>query len=428
VIALAGMRRRLHLAQQRVHLVGLHAPTGPDRSVAGHARQNRVCARPHTADRTGVAQFIGHVAHQGGGVHRAERRGRLANGNAAGAERLHRQTEPGQIGGMFEDAGGVVTKLHDLGNEQRLRRHALRVRRARGPPRRPGVGGAVGGGLFDAAGPDEPGARPGREREDAGGSGARRGGRPRRAPAAAEPAAQVFAAYAQVAPPLPVEGLFTYGVPEALSARVVPGVRARVPFGPRTLSAMVVSVGARAPEGVAVRALTGLVEDEPLAGVFLTHLHLDHVLGVPDVPAGTPLYVGPGEADGSRFLHAFTQGTTDRALEGHDALRELPFEPDPDGRFAGVLDVFGDGSLFAILSPGHTTGMTAFVLRTTDGPVLLTGDVSHTAWGFTHGVGPGDYTQDHEPGEESLAALRALADRHPTMRVQPGHQPAIGAE
>lgn len=169
-------------------------------------------------------------------------------------------------------------------------------------------------------------------------------------------------------------------------------------------------------------------QGEPLAGVLLTHLHLDHILGLPDVPAGTPLYVGPGEAEGSRFLHAFTRGTTDRVLEGHDALRELPFEPDPDGRFEGILDVFGDGSLFAVLSPGHTTGMTAFVLRTTEGPVLLTGDVSHTAWGWTHGVGPGEYTQDHEPGEESLAALRELAERHPAMRVQPGHQPLVATE
>ncbi len=30
----------------------------------------------------------------------------------------------------------------------------------------------------------------------------------------------------------------------------------------------------------------------PLAGVFLTHLHLDHVSGVPDVPPGTPIYAG----------------------------------------------------------------------------------------------------------------------------------------
>src|SRR5581483_12017435 len=35
VIALAGMRRRLHLAQQRIHLLGGQAPPGADAAVAG---------------------------------------------------------------------------------------------------------------------------------------------------------------------------------------------------------------------------------------------------------------------------------------------------------------------------------------------------------------------------------------------------------
>ena len=35
--------------------------------------------------------------------------------------------------------------------------------------------------------------------------------------------------------------------------------------------------------------------DEPLRGVLLTHLHLDHVMGMPDVPKGTPIFTGPGE-------------------------------------------------------------------------------------------------------------------------------------
>ena len=72
---------------------------------------------------------------------------------------------------------------------------------------------------------------------------------------------------ARVAPPLPVEGLFSYAVPDALAARVRPGVRARVPFGGRTLNAMIVSVDREPPPpGVTLRPLLGLVEDEPLVG------------------------------------------------------------------------------------------------------------------------------------------------------------------
>ena len=111
-----------------------------------------------------------------------------------------------------------------------------------------------------------------------------------------------------------------------------------------------------------------------------------------------------------------------------DAIREWPFEGDESGTFEGVLDVFGDGSLFAILVPGHTTGSTAYLARTPDGPVLLTGDVSHTAWGWEHGVAPGSFTEDHEANAESLKRLRALVARHPGIDVRLGHQPLAPAE
>src|SRR5207237_10380367 len=114
--------------------------------------------------------------------------------------------------------------------------------------------------------------------------------------------------------------------------------------------------------------------------VTLTHLHLDHVSGLPDVPHGTPIYAGPRELTAHTFNNMFVRSSIDRAFAGQDAVAEWPFAPDPDGRFAGVLDIFGDGSVWAIHVPGHTPGSTAYLLRTPQGPVLLTGDVCHTAW------------------------------------------------
>jgi len=163
-------------------------------------------------------------------------------------------------------------------------------------------------------------------------------------------------------------------------------------------------------------------QDGPLAGVFLTHLHLDHVMGLPDVPASTPVYVGPGEPGASRFLHLFTRGTIDRMLEEAGALREWPYQEDPDGRFSGVVDVFGDASVWAIHVPGHTPGSTAFLVRTPTGPVLLTGDASHTRWGWEHGVAPGTFSLDGPESARSLAALRALVREFPEIEVRVGHQ------
>lgn len=161
---------------------------------------------------------------------------------------------------------------------------------------------------------------------------------------------------------------------------------------------------------------------QPIAGVFLTHLHLDHVAGLRDVPDDVPVYVGPGEADARGFLNLFIQGTADDALEGKP-LRELSFPRDPAGRFEGVLDVLGDGSIWALHVPGHTDGSTAYVVRTPGGPVLLVGDACHTAWGWDHGVEPGSFSSDLPRSADSLARLRRLVAEHPAIEVRLGHQP-----
>ncbi|MFK0287508.1 MBL fold metallo-hydrolase [Streptomyces sp. NPDC090499] len=160
-----------------------------------------------------------------------------------------------------------------------------------------------------------------------------------------------------------------------------------------------------------------------LAGVFMTHLHLDHVSGLPDIPKDVPIYTGADEAEAQLFLNLFAQGTTNNLLEGRPPLQELQFAKDPDGRFEGVNDVFGDGSFFAILTPGHTTGHLSFVARTPAGPELLTGDVSHTRWGWENDVEPGTFLAERQPSIDSLLKLKALSKRHPNMTVKLGHQP-----
>jgi glyoxylase-like metal-dependent hydrolase (beta-lactamase superfamily II) len=163
-------------------------------------------------------------------------------------------------------------------------------------------------------------------------------------------------------------------------------------------------------------------EGVPLRGVFLTHLHLDHISGIPDVPKDIPIYTGPGEARESKFENMFVQGMEDRFFDGRPALREFQFSKDPDAKFEGVIDVFGDGSLFAILTPGHTAGHVSYLARTPTGPVLLTGDACHTRWGWEHGVEPGSFTFDRESERKNLLALKALSERHPKMIVKLGHQ------
>jgi glyoxylase-like metal-dependent hydrolase (beta-lactamase superfamily II) len=162
---------------------------------------------------------------------------------------------------------------------------------------------------------------------------------------------------------------------------------------------------------------------EPLRGVFLTHMHLDHISGMPDVPHGTPIFVGPGETHDRALQNGIVSSNTDRELAHQAPIEEWTFMPDDDHRFDGLLDVFGDGSVWAIYVPGHTKGSTAYVVRTPTGPVLLTGDTCHTAWGWNNEVEPGGFTADHDANKASLHALKELSKEHPNMVVHLGHQP-----
>jgi glyoxylase-like metal-dependent hydrolase (beta-lactamase superfamily II) len=86
------------------------------------------------------------------------------------------------------------------------------------------------------------------------------------------------------------------------------------------------------------------------------------------------------------------------------------------------VDIFGDGSFWAISEPGHTDDDIAFLINSTR-PVLLTGDASHFAWAFTTGVAPRGWDKAGTArGYVSLEQLRAFARAYPSVKIIFGHE------
>lgn len=158
------------------------------------------------------------------------------------------------------------------------------------------------------------------------------------------------------------------------------------------------------------------VEAGGVDGVFLTHIHMDHIMGLIDLPSSTQVYIGPGDAAMKSFLNSLTRSTTNRLLSAQPQLIEWQFDAQ------GVIDVFGDGSLFAIHVPGHTPGATAYIARTPNGPELMIGDATHTRWGWENRVESGTYSVDRQQAAISLNKLYKLVDSMPKISVHPGHQ------
>ncbi len=153
--------------------------------------------------------------------------------------------------------------------------------------------------------------------------------------------------------------------------------------------------------------------------IFFTHLHPDHVSGAASLPRDLRYVVGKGEAPTSVGFFFYED-----ALKGVRDFEELDFRKAPVMPPLGpCVDLLGDGSLWAIATPGHTNGHVSYLAVTRTGPVLMTGDASHTRWGFEHGVIPGTFN-DGDPREahRSLDALTSFVRAFPQVRVYVGHE------
>jgi N-acyl homoserine lactone hydrolase len=113
-----------------------------------------------------------------------------------------------------------------------------------------------------------------------------------------------------------------------------------------------------------LRQLGYSVED--VTDVVLSHVHYDHVGGVNDFPHAR-IYVGEGELPYAWWPDPHTRGNYDyRILEQARTLRwhEVDFD----------FDLFGDGSVTAVRTPGHTPGHLSLVVRLPSRNFVLTGD------------------------------------------------------
>lgn len=159
------------------------------------------------------------------------------------------------------------------------------------------------------------------------------------------------------------------------------------------------------------------------AGVLLTHLHFDHMLGVAATPIDTPVYVGPGDGDQEDLLSLFGSAT-EAALKGRPPMRELRFSKPENSTDVPTLDVFGDGSLWALHLSSHSPGSTAYLANTVDGPQLITGDAVRLNGEWHEGLIPSYALEEEIPAvKRDREFLKALVTAHPHIEVHLGHQP-----
>jgi glyoxylase-like metal-dependent hydrolase (beta-lactamase superfamily II) len=152
--------------------------------------------------------------------------------------------------------------------------------------------------------------------------------------------------------------------------------------------------------------------------VFYTHLHFDHSAGALDMPTGIAQVAGAGESEFGAPLLADA-----RFFRDAEAIEELDFSSGIDMPLLGpAIDLLGDGSLWAVSTPGHTKAHVSYLFNGRGGPALLAGDAICMRAILELGIGPGRYSRYPAMAKASADRIRAFVAAYPRVRVLTGHE------
>lgn len=160
--------------------------------------------------------------------------------------------------------------------------------------------------------------------------------------------------------------------------------------------------------------------------VLMTHLHADHASAVSEFPHAA-FFVSKREWEAATAhggLRAALRGYRRRQFDHAFDYRLLDFDsPQADSfaTFGRALDIFGDGSVRAVYTPGHTLGHVSYVLRLRGRrEALIAGDAIYAMRTLADSHPPIRMADEHE-FRRSLREIQLYAEQTPDALIVPGH-------
>lgn len=155
--------------------------------------------------------------------------------------------------------------------------------------------------------------------------------------------------------------------------------------------------------------------------VLLTHLHSDHASGISQFPDATFLVSADewSAASGARQTDGYFRRQYDHAFD----YRTLDFggeDADSYATFGRSLDIFGDGSVRMVFTPGHTHGHCSVILRLRDREALVVGDAAYTMRTIEKTALPFRMADEHR-FRRSLREIQLYLQGAPDTVAIPGH-------
>ena len=160
------------------------------------------------------------------------------------------------------------------------------------------------------------------------------------------------------------------------------------------------------------------LKPEDLDAVLLTHLDCDHASGL--IPLKNAKHVYCSEEE---WRHAKTKDVRYKSSFWKGVHMEtLHMKEDHSAPFGKSCDVFGDGSVIAVLTPGHSEGSTAYLIRGKTGYAAFIGDDSYNAHSWKELKLPGPVYDDVEM-MKTLKWVQSLSHDQDCIGIYAAHDP-----
>jgi glyoxylase-like metal-dependent hydrolase (beta-lactamase superfamily II) len=166
------------------------------------------------------------------------------------------------------------------------------------------------------------------------------------------------------------------------------------------------------------------VEPRDVRVVVMTHLHLDHASGVSEFPDAT-FVVDAREWEAAAAPRGLPRGYHHSHFDHAFDWRTLDYgagEVDSFATFGQAIDLFGDGSVRVLSTPGHSAGHQSVLLRLRDREALIAGDAAYSRRTIDEDLTPLFLSDEHR-FRRSLGEVRRFAEQTPGALVVPGHDP-----
>ena len=164
------------------------------------------------------------------------------------------------------------------------------------------------------------------------------------------------------------------------------------------------------------------IEPASIKLVLLTHLHLDHASAISDYPAATFL-LSSAEWAAAIEPRGQLRGYVSRQFDHAFDYRLLDFGSQQSESFATFgrsYDVFGDGSVRMVFTPGHSLGHVSVILSLAGREALIAGDAIYTLRTLRESALPHLMADEHV-FRRSLREIQLYAEQTPNALIVPGH-------